>query len=207
MDQYSKAEVRRALEPFHDRIGDVIRRGFEEWLHIKEFMLAQRYGPVLYPRTAANHVFDAIAPNAIREFGPDVDVWVKDEVQTVKFCFGGVVVARFKKGDDDNLGQNHPTQAVIEFIDAQQMLPGFPPEAAKVEFIWVPTVLEDAIDEILVVARDGDRVLWTYPIEDIADRSRVIELPISPEPDDGSGAEHLVTPKTVDEAEDKDKED
>ena len=164
MDQYSEDDVRRVLEPFHQRIWHVFQRGFSEWLTIKQCMSEQRIGPVLYPRTATNHIFDAVARNAIKEFGSDPSVSVKTESQTVKFCFRSAVIARFKKGDENHLGQNHPTGAVLNFIDAQQMLPGFPPKAAKVDIIWRLTELEDAIKEVWVSARNGNTTLWSYMI-------------------------------------------
>jgi hypothetical protein len=73
-------------------------------------------------------VFDAIARNAIAEFGSDDSVHVKIEAQTVKFVFKGAVLARFKKGDENKLGQNVPTQAAMDFIDAQGISRVCPPK-------------------------------------------------------------------------------
>jgi hypothetical protein len=101
----------------------VVERAWDEWRRIAAFMVDQRIGPVLYSRTIANFVFDAIARNAIAEFGSDDSVHVKIEAQTVKFVFKGAVLARFKKGDENKLGQNVPTQAAIDFIDAQGIFP------------------------------------------------------------------------------------
>src|SRR6185369_5212771 len=100
---------------------------------------------------------------------------------------------RFKKGDDDNLGQNILTQAVLDFINPQLNLPGFPPESAKVEFVWAANDIGAAVQSILVVARDSDRVLWSYEIDDVSESggSGVVVFPSSPPDDDGP----LVTPK------------
>ncbi len=187
MDQYSEDEVREALTPYHSRIRQVILDGFAEWLAVANCRSQKGFAPVLYPRTITNYVFDAIARNARTVFGADASVRVRDEAQTVKFCFGGVVIGRFKKGDDDHLGQNILTQAVIDFVDAQQTLPGLPPEVAKVEFIWAADELGTAIESVMVVARDGERMLWAYEIEDAAEGGIVIDFPApsGPPEDDG----------------------
>ncbi len=79
---------------------------------------------MLYSRTIQNFVFDAAIQHALDEFRDDSKVHIFKESQTVKFGFGGVVLARFKKGDEDNLGQNQPTQAVLNFVCAQSTLSG-----------------------------------------------------------------------------------
>ena len=174
MHQYSEEAVRRTLEPFHGRIWRVFQRGYADWLKIKELMSHHQMGPIIYPRTATNHIFDAIAQHAIKEFASAPSVSVRAESQTVKFCFRDKVVARFKKGNQDHLGQNHPTQAVMRFIDPQLVLPDFPPEAAKVDITWTSTILEDAIEELCVVARDRDIRRWFYPIRAPSHRTNLV---------------------------------
>lgn len=193
MDQFSEDEVRGALTPYHQRIKSAITGGFAEWLSVSDCRAAKGFAPVLYPRTVTNYVFDAIARNARSTFGADMSVRVIDETQTVKFCFGNLVIGRFKKGDDDHLGQNQPTQAVMAFVDAQQSLPGLPPEAAKVEFVWAPNDLGTAVQTVMVVARDGDSVLWSYEIDDAVESGMVVPFPVPVAPDDGPP---LVTVKT-----------
>src|SRR5438445_3278197 len=158
MDQYSESDVRDALAPYHSRIRAVVVLGFKEWLSVSECRSAKGFAPILYPRTITNYVFDAIARHARTEFGPDTSVRILDESQTVKFCFGNKVIGRFKKGDEDHLGQNIQTQSVLVFIDPQHTLPGFPPQAAKVEFVWAANDIGNEVQSILVVARDNDRI-------------------------------------------------
>lgn len=194
MDQFSEDDVRTALEPYHARIRSAVISGFAEWLSLAECRAAKGYAPVLYPRTISNYVFDAIARCALTVFGSDPTVRIIDQVQTVKFCFGDVVIGRFKKGDEDNLGQNIRTQAVLDFVDAQHSLPGLPPAAAKIEFIWTPDLLGSAVESVLVVARDGDNLLWSYEIDPGEPATGAIPLPFQAAPDDEPP---LVTPKSL----------
>lgn len=192
MEKYSEDEVRAALEPYHSKIRGAVVAGFAEWISIGECRVAKGYAPVLYPRTVSNYVFDAIVRNAMDAFSTDTTVRVIDQVQTAKFCFGNMAIARFKKGDDDNLGQNIQTQAVLEFVDAQQSFPGMPPAAAKIEFIWTPDILGTSVESVLVVARDGDHILWSYELEEEVAVSDVITFPAPSGPDLDPP---LVTPK------------
>ncbi|WP_156953270.1 hypothetical protein [Afifella pfennigii] len=196
MDQYSEAEVRKALTPYHSRIRGAIVAGFAEWLAVAECRAMNGFPPILYPRTVTNYVFDAIARNARSILGSDSTVRVLDETQTVKFCFRDVVVGRFKKGDDDHLGQNIPTQAVLDFVDPQQSLPGFPPAAAKVEFVWATDELGTEIESMLVVARDRERLLWSYPIDDAAE-SGSSGIVVLPRPSRADHDEPLIKPKVA----------
>jgi hypothetical protein len=175
-------------------------RAWEEWKAVSTFRAKRGFHRVLYPRTIANYVFDAIARYAIAEFDLDPKVRVIIEAQTIKLCFDEKVIGRFKKGDGDNLGQNHPTVAVLEFIDPQLTIPGLPAAADKVEFIWIGGDLGTTISKVLVVARDVNRRIWEYEIEDAGEGGGVVPLPPPSAPDDGGSGSDLVSPKRKDDA-------
>lgn len=189
MSRMTQEEVKVALSPYHGRIKQVVIEGFDEWLRVAAFRVTSGYSSVLYSRTVANYVFDAIARNAQVVFGREKTIRVRQETQTIKFIFGGKVIVRFKKGDEDNLGKNILTQAVLDYLDPQQTLPGFPPEAAKVEIVWKANDIGTAVEEVIVVARDGNTLLWSYRIDDEADEaggSGILPFPVGPAPDEFS---------------------
>ncbi|MFP5472401.1 MAG: hypothetical protein ACLGJD_02080, partial [Gammaproteobacteria bacterium] len=117
------------------------------------------------------------------------------EPQTIKLIFKGKIIARFKKGDANKLGRNILTQSSLAFITADAILPGLPPEAAKVEFIWIPDELQMRLDRVLVVARDGDSMLWSYEIDRAA--GNVFEIPVPMGPTDDDQDDLLVVPKPI----------
>jgi hypothetical protein len=195
------ADVQHTLGPYHPQIRGIVEQAWAEWRAVAGFMTEQGYDPVMYSRTIANHVFDAIARNTLREFADNSSVHVRTEPQTIKLFFGGTVLGRFKKGNDAKLGQNIPTQAVLAFEDADGVLPGLPPETAKVEFIWIANDISTRLEHVLVVARDGDRLVWEYPIDDVggAGAGTVVLFPTQPPPSPPSGGnEGLVKPKARD---------
>ncbi len=112
------------------------------------------------------------------------------EAQTFKFAVKGIA-ARFKKAGDDKLGRNIATQAVLAFVEADGELPGLG-VFGKVEFVWFPNDLWTSIDRVLMVARDGDQLLWEYEIE--GEAGSLVELPVAPPPPDSGD---LVKPKAT----------
>lgn len=189
MSSMTRDEVRAALAPYHKQLHQVVDDGFQEWVTVSGFRLANGFSPVLYSRTVANYVFDAIARNARSVFGRDRTVRIHQEAQTIKFIFSGKIIARFKKGDEDHLGKNILTQAVMDYLDPQQTLPGFPPEAAKVEIAWKANDIGTGIEDVFVIARDGNTLLWSYSVIADADEGNdptVLPFPIGPAPDDFS---------------------
>lgn len=198
MIKMSMEDVQSALLPYHGKIKSVIVDGYDEWQRVSAFRATSGYSPVLYSRTTANYVFDAIARNAQATFGRDKTVRIRQEAQTIKFIFSGKVIVRFKKGDDDHLGKNILTQAVLDYLDPQQTLPGFPPEAAKVEIVWSANDIGTAIEDVMVVARDGNNLLWSYRIDD--DAGEIGDSSVLPFPD-GPGLDEfsplvVVKPRT-----------
>lgn len=158
-------DVRALLGPYHGRLRHVVESAWGEWETVRDFQAGLERGPVIYSRTVANYVFDAIARAALREFADDPRVNVRVEPQTVKFFFRGALCARFKKGGASGLGQNIPTQAALAFERAEGLLPDAPPGTGKVEIIWLPNEIGTRLEHVLVAARDGEHLLWNYEID------------------------------------------
>jgi hypothetical protein len=194
-----KEDVQASLKRYHHRIRKVVDRAWAEWRAMAAYRADNGFNPFLYSRTVANIVFDAIARHAIAEFAGDASVHIEIEPQTIKLFFGGSVFARFKKGDDNKLGQNIPTQAALAFEYVDGMLPGLPAETAKVEFIWLANEINTRLEHVLVVARDGDLLLWDYELDDpAAAAGTVIPFPEPPTPPAPTSDDDLVKPKTPD---------
>ncbi|UNU43498.1 hypothetical protein EAO27_12825 [Sphingopyxis sp. YF1] len=170
--------------------------GFAEWRDTQAFRVSKGYAPNLYSRTNSNDIFDAIMRRAIPLLGAEERVFVKTEAQTAKFVIAGVA-ARFKKAGEDGLGCNIPTQAAMAFMDAERTLPGLPPETAKIELIWEPNAIWTKVERVLVVARDGDRLLWDYEIVADAGEGEITPLTLTGRSDQPDDASDLVKPKVL----------
>lgn len=192
----TKEEVQVALEPYHFIIRRIIDDAWAEWRAIEAFRQEREFGAIAYTRTIANHMFDAISRLAVRAFASIDGIHIRQEAQTVKFFAGGKALFRFKKGDDAKLGCNIPTDATLAFIEADRIMPGLPPETAKVEIIWQPNEIWTQVERVLVIARDGDRLIWEYDIDRPEDAAAVIALPRFASPSDDDDVP-LVKPKVT----------
>lgn len=153
-------DVKRILDDFERRLRGVVDRAWGDWL-----ALPDRGRFVFVARVRAVLVFDAIARHALTEFDgdPNIRVIVMGR-QTVHFLFKDTVLVRFKKGNAKGVGSNIETQAVLNFIDPQGVIPGLVPEILKVEICYTPDPLGVDLEEVAVVARDRRQRLWSYPI-------------------------------------------
>lgn len=189
----TKVEVQTALAPYHALIRGVIDEAWREWRKVCVLRGDAEMAPLLYSRTVANYVFDAIARRAIPAFGTLDGARIIIEAQTFKVLVGGVIL-RFKKGGDDKLGCNIPTQSAMAFMEADGVLPGMPPECGKVEVIWQPNDIATSVERVLVVARDGDRLLWDYEIAP-AYSTEVVAFPITAHDPLSEDSGDLIKPK------------
>jgi len=191
----TKEEAEAVLTPYHGTILRIVREAWNEWREVNAFRVSAGYPPMLYHRSISNYVFDAIARRAIPAFAAEPRVNVEIEAQTFKLYLKGVI-ARFKKGGEDQLGCSIRTQRAMSFMDADGIFPGYPPETGKVEIIWIPNELWTQVERVLVVARDDDTLLWSYEIRNAGETAQVIPFPQQPPdgPDGGDGGD-LVKPK------------
>ena len=193
----TKNEARAILGPYHGLIWQIVHEAWAEWRTVQRLRVKHKMSPLLYPRTIANYVFDAVARRAIPAFGAEPRVTVKIEAQTFKIFVRGLLAARFKQGGDDKLGRNILTQSAMAFMDANGVLPGMPSETAKVEIIWLPNEIRTQIEALLVIARDGDQLVWEYEIEDPRESAKTIPMPMRPIEPPEPEAGDLVKPKAT----------
>lgn len=70
------------------------------------------------------------------------------------------------------------------------------------EFIWLANELNTRLEQVLVVARDGDRLLWDYEIEP---STRTV-VTMSPEATTEPDVDALITPKSTEIKKSEEKE-
>jgi len=164
-----EADVRQVLGPREKTILDLAHGAWDDWLALPN------RSRLRFTRTRANIVHEFMVDRAIIAFGGDADIRpiVKDE--TAKFLFDRRLLVRFKKGDDNGLGSNIETQAVLAFIDPQLLIPGLP-DLQKVDVVYILNDLQTKIERVAVTARNNDVRLWSYDIED---RRGALVLPLT----------------------------
>ena len=147
-------DVKQILEAREMPITGIVLDAWDRWWKNPERL-------TLYRRTRATLVHNYMMN--LGRAGFDVGVRPIEKQETIYFVVDQKLVFRFKKGDDIGLSSNIDTQAALAFNDPQQTLPELP-DVGRVDIAYVLNPFETLIDRILVVARDGDRVVWSYPI-------------------------------------------
>lgn len=103
--------------------------------------------------------------NAVREeFTGNRDIRLIERDETIRLLVGRSLVVRLKKMDQRGYTRAIPTQATMAFTN-EVPLPwanGDLPDIHTVDFGYVLNELETKIDTILVAARYGESVVWSY---------------------------------------------
>lgn len=168
----NEATVRPILNEIRDQVATAIQDAWEDWL------ASDFNGVWRCKRSRANFVWEQIIDRAHATLFDHADVHVIDGNETMKFLVQDTVLFRFKKADETGRSSNVATQLALAFHDHDQDLFDLP-EVQRVEVVYKLNRLETKIDDICVVARDGDLIAWEYSLLDAGEA--VVPLPM-PEP-------------------------
>lgn len=147
-----QAEIEARLAPYMARIVRVVLDAWTDWMN------SGKNGRWKRRRSRANYIWEELACRAEATFANDPSVRIHPKHQSCWFHIDDLVF-RFKKSDSSGLTSNYPTQAALDYHDQQEDLLGIP-KVQRLEVTYVPNKLETAVHDILLVARDQDRVLW-----------------------------------------------
>lgn len=173
-------DVKPVLEPYADIIISIIRRAWADWLE-------SGYVPTWeFARARANFISAQMAFYARQAFEDEPGIYIVEKDETLKFLADGRVLFRLKKGDEAGLTANIPTQQVLAYHDHDQNMFGML-EVQRVDAVYILNTLETDIQDILVVARDGKHLAWTYSLLDGAEGVEALPLPQTSPPDAAPG--------------------
>lgn len=175
--QASKQEVESLLEPYAERLRAVALEAWQDWMTSdRQYWRAKR--------SRATFVWEEMIERAHRAFANDPRVTILPRNETYLFILDGSLVFRLKKGDEDSLASNIPTQSALAFCDPQQDLEGIA-EATRVDILYILNPLGTGIVDIRVVARNRDRVAWQFSL---MPEATVVAMPL-PTPESDAPAE------------------
>lgn len=173
-------DVKPVLEPYAGIIVTIMRRAWEDWLE-SGYALTWEFA-----RARANFISAQMASYAREAFEDEPGIYIVEKDETLKFLADDRVLFRLKKGDEAGLTANIPTQQVLAYHDHDQNMFGMP-EVQRVDVVYILNTLETDIHEILVVARDGKHLAWTYSLLDGAEGVAALPLPEASPPDAAPG--------------------
>jgi hypothetical protein len=151
-----KSDVQALLAHREPAINTVFLNAWGRWWRNPE-------RSILYRRCRAGLVHNYMMLEAPIVFASDRGIHPVPGQETTYFVVDQKLVFRMKMGDEHGLSSNIGTQTSLAFVDPQGTLPCLP-DVGRVDIVYVLNHLETLISRVLVVARDGDRVSWCYPI-------------------------------------------
>lgn len=169
----NQAVVKPIIDEIRATVVAIIHEAWDDW------MASDFVGVWRCKRSRANFVWEQIVGKAHAAL-IDVDgIHIIEGTETLKFLMQDQVLFRFKKADDAGRTANVATQMALAFHNHEQDLFGLP-EVQRVEVVYKLNKLETAVQDVCVVARDGDRVAWEYSLIDAGEA--IVPLPM-PEPE------------------------
>lgn len=176
------------LRPFYDDFEQIVRSAWQDW---RSSTVAPQ---MQHKRVRANYVWNQLIAHAKRQFNGRHEV----RVDTIK-NWDGVLVAdsafiRVKKGTNNLLSRNYPTQAALAFHDQIQDLFG---GIVRLEMLYILNLAETDIERIVLIQRHKKHVTWVIDLlESATDMDNVLPLiPLESAPQAGSVADRLIKPK------------
>ena len=181
----NQQDVQSLLQPLHASLTRVVMGAWDDWRKVAP-QIGRRFA-----RTPANVIYERMIARAIPEFESLPGMHITNGRQTVHFVYQDAVRFRFKKGDENGLSRNYPTQTALAFNDQNCDLFGAP-SISRIDIVYQLDGLATRVTDVAVVARHESNVLWSYSI--IAAESQPAEV-IAFTPKVSSPVESLVRPK------------
>ncbi|MBV1900798.1 MAG: hypothetical protein KUG56_03905 [Kordiimonadaceae bacterium] len=163
-----KEVLQDEIEFIQDEIVSIVKVAWAKWLEQGEAGFTAR--------GRANLVWEFMRAEAQRVFADNGLVHIIEEPQTVSYLVKDKYLFRFKKGSANGVSANYPTQLALAYHDHEVDLLGLP-EVQRVEVVYVlDKPLEASIHDVLVVARDGDNVVWCHSLLREADNIAILPV-------------------------------
>ena len=169
-----QARVKSLLQQHEPVLAGVVTRAWDRWRRNVERAELNR-------RSRACLMHNYMMLDAIPGLPDGERISVKERHETALFLIADELVIRFKKGDERGLSSNIGTQAALDFTYPNETLALFDlPDLCRVDVSYRLNDLETKILDVLIVARDNDKPLWSYSI--LEQEAGTAPLPLATEP-------------------------
>lgn len=167
--------VRTALGPYEARICRMYDRA---WGKVSSLPCRSQLD---YKRAVATLMHQFMMNEVRAEFSADEgDVRLMEGHETIRLLVARTLVVRLKKMDGRGLARAISTQATLmltNVVERQLFDSAEVPPIFHVDMGYVLNHLETRIEHILVVARSGDSVIWSYEADRGADEVAAVITP------------------------------
>lgn len=156
----TQKHVEASLKPLEPELNQVVHAAWQKYRTTPAELR------VHLPRTRANVVWEYMTDEAERVLASNPRVRIVSQSLTKWFLVDDYVTVRFKKGDVRGYTNNVATQQALLYHDPNpEPVQGLLfPSTVRVDVVYVLDPTETEIADILVVARDRNRIAWDYSI-------------------------------------------
>lgn len=168
--------VRRVLGPYERELSSIFH---DAWDRLQRNPDRSSFD---LKRTVAVNMHQNVM-NAVRAIYSDSDsVKLLEEHETIRLLIERQLIVRLKKMDQRGYARAHPSQALLALTNVSPLPFSHTdfPDIYAVDFGWVPNDLETRIESILVAARFGDAVIWSYLANSEADEAPIVGTIVPP---------------------------
>lgn len=172
----TQKQVEAALSPLEPILNHIVYAAWRRYRTLPDEHRVQK------ARTRANLVWDYMIAEAEQALASTPGVRIVSQPLTTWFLVGDYVTFRFKKGDMRGYSNNVPTQQALLYHDPNQEphQGELFPSAVRVDVAYVLDPTETEVADILVVARNRNRIAWRYSIYNPV--ASVVDLTAETEP-------------------------
>jgi hypothetical protein len=166
----SKEEAEKLLSPYMATFWKIMLAVWKAWEEIPE---KQRM--MMSATARANNLYSFIIHYARTHFSDNPDVKIMEK-RLFLVGIKGAVLLRFKKlkSSDDRRSSNYPTLFQRDY-STQALLPGMPPEAARLTVGYALDITQTAIEGVFVTYPCGSILHWDFEVERAA--KKVVSMP------------------------------
>jgi hypothetical protein len=188
----SEEEAKTLLQPYMAIFWKIMLDVWNAWEEIPE---KQRM--MMSTTARANNLYSFIVHHARSYFTDDPDIKIFDK-RLFLVGIKGLVLLRFKKlkSKDDRRSSNYPTLFQRDY-STQKVLPGMPPQAARLTVGYVLDVTQTFIEAVFVTYPCGAILHWYFEVERRA--AKVVAMPIAQKRERKVRAKNVASKKKTEE--------
>ncbi|MBX9661583.1 MAG: hypothetical protein K2X00_23745 [Nitrospiraceae bacterium] len=180
----SRDQADQIIRPYFPDFAQVIESAWRDW----------RTGGIAHQlqhkRVRANYVWNQLLSHAKRQFDGQPSVRVENMRSWDGVLIDDKIFIRMKKGTQELLSRNYPTQAALAFHDQGQDL--FGGGIARLELLYILDDAEVEIERMVLVQRHKKSIAWAIDILNDADEAQNV-IPFSlPQAPAGTPADRML---------------
>ncbi|MCW5668709.1 MAG: hypothetical protein KIT86_03540 [Hydrogenophaga sp.] len=182
----TESQVNSTLKPYYPDLIDLIYQAHYDWAQ-SPFSASMQD-----PKVRATLIWNQFLARAKKTFEGREGISVQVMRHWQGLVVGNSFFVRMKKGTNQLLSRNYPTQAALDFNDASvDLFEG----VVRLELVYTLNDLQTEVDRIVIAQRHRSKLLWSIDLLDSAEDHGQSVISLPKQPTGGTPAERMIKPK------------